>query len=241
MLNSLIGSKNIYQDFCNLARKYPEVLKCIPILIAVRSNEIAITEDGDTHTFNFKKPNYLIEEYAHFMKSIGLFDMISNHITNNLYDYALGIETGLDSNGRKNRGGHLMEDLVEKYLKKTGKTIHKEMYLKEIEKKYGLDLSAISNNGGSTKRFDYVLEGNDCIYGIEVNFYAGGGSKLNETARSYKMIAEESANLKHFKFVWITDGKGWISAKGNLKETFDLMEHIYCIKELEKGILKKLF
>ena len=240
MLNSLIGSKNIYNDFCNLAGKYPEVLKCIPILIAVRSNEISITEDDNSHVFNFKKPNYSIEEYAHFMNSIGLFDMISNHITNNLYDYALGIETGLDSNGRKNRGGHLMEDLVEKYLRKTGKTIHKEKYLEEIERKYGLDLSAISNNGGSTKRFDFILEGEDCVYGIEVNFYAGGGSKLNETARSYKMIAEESANLKYFKFVWITDGKGWLSAKGNLKETFDVMEHIYCIKELEEHVLEKL-
>ncbi|MDO5837558.1 MAG: type II restriction endonuclease [Methanomassiliicoccales archaeon] len=240
MLNSLIGSKNIRQEFCNLVRKYPEVLKCIPILIAVRSNEISITEEGENLNFNFKEPNYTIEQYAQFMDNIGLFEMMGNHITNNLYDYVLGIETGLDSNGRKNRGGHVMEDLVEKYLKKTGKKVYKEMYLEEIERRFGLDLSTISNNGSSTKRFDFVLEGENCVYGIEVNFYTGGGSKLNETARSYKMLAEEAAGLENFKFVWITDGKGWFTTKGNLKETFDTMEHIYCIKDLEESALNRL-
>ncbi len=240
ILNSLIGSKNIRQEFCNLARRYPEILTCIPLLIAVRTSEISITDEGKSFDYNFKKPNYTVEQYAEFMDRVGLFDMMSNHITNNLYDYALGIETGLDSNGRKNRGGHLMEDLVEKYLRKTGKTYHKEMYLEEVEKRYGLDLSTISNNGGSTKRFDFILEGKGCVYGIEVNFYTGGGSKLNETARSYKMLAEEANTLKGFKFVWITDGKGWHTTKGNLKETFDVMEHIYCIKELQESVLDEL-
>ncbi len=78
------------------------------------------------------------------------------------------------------------------------------------------------------------------MYGIEVNFYTGGGSKLNETARSYKMLAEEAAGLENFKFVWITDGKGWFTTKGNLKETFDTMEHIYCIKDLEESALNRL-
>lgn len=143
LLNSLIGSKKIRQDFIALLKKYPDVIKCIPILIAVRSEEIKIFDSGKQLNFNFKSPNYSIEEYADFMEKIGLFDMISNRITNSLYDYVLGVETGLDSNGRKNRGGHLMEDLVEKYLKKTGKEYFKEMTKEEIEKKYGIDLSSL--------------------------------------------------------------------------------------------------
>ena len=240
IMNSLIGSNNIHEEFIELVKKYPSVLKCIPLLIAVRSKEIPIVEENGSFNYNFYKPNYSAEQYAVFMEKTGLFDIISNHLTNNLYDYAMGVEAGLDSNGRKNRGGHLMEDLVEEYIKKTGRRYYKEMYLEEIEQKYGMDLSVLSNKGDATKRFDFVIEGEERIYAVEVNFYTGGGSKLNETARSYKMIAEESEQLKHFSFVWVTDGKGWISARGNLKETFDVMEHIYSINELEKGALYQL-
>ena len=118
ILNSLIGSNNIETDFENLINKYPETLKCIPLLLAVRSNEIyAIDGDGD-YTYNFKNPNLSVEQYKVFMRKTGLFDLIENHIVNNLVDYATGVETGLDSNGRKNRGGHLMENLVESFIKK---------------------------------------------------------------------------------------------------------------------------
>ena len=120
ILNSLIGSNNIETDFENLINKYPETLKCIPLLLAVRSNEIyAIDGDGD-YTYNFKNPNLSVEQYKVFMRKTGLFDLIENHIVNNLVDYATGVETGLDSNGRKNRGGHLMEDLVESFIQKAG-------------------------------------------------------------------------------------------------------------------------
>lgn len=120
ILNSLIGSNNIEADFENLINKYPETLKCIPLLLAVRSNEIyAIDGDGD-YTYNFKNPNLSVEQYEVFMRKTGLFDLIENHIVNNLVDYATGVETGLDSNGRKNRGGHLMETLVESFIQKAG-------------------------------------------------------------------------------------------------------------------------
>jgi len=128
-----------------------------------------------------------------FMRKTGLFDLLENHIINNLVDYVTGVETGLDSNGRKNRGGHLMEDLVESFIVKAGyekdKTYFKEMYIHEITEKWSIDLSAISNQGKAEKRFDFVIKTDKVIYGIETNFYASGGSKLNETARSYKQIA----------------------------------------------------
>lgn len=244
ILNSLIGSKNIEDDFKNIITKYPESLKCIPILLAVRANEIyAIDGDGD-FTYNFKNANYDIEQYVVFMRKTGLFDLLENHIINNLVDYVTGVETGLDSNGRKNRGGHLMEDLVESFIVKAGyeknKNYFKEMYIHEITEKWGIDLSAISNSGKMEKRFDFVIKTDKMIYGIETNFYASGGSKLNETARSYKQIAQEAATIDGFEFVWFTDVSGWTSARHNLEETFDVMEHIYSIDDLENGVIQEM-
>lgn len=245
ILNSLIGSKNIEKDFENIVKRYPETLSCIPLLLAVRGNEIYAQDDEGAFLYNFKKMNYSLEQYKAFMRKTGLFDMIAYHLVNNLVDYAFGVETGLDSNGRKNRGGHQMEDLVEKYIKATGFTkdanYFKEMYLVDIEKKWGIDLSSISNQGKAAKRFDYVIKTNNMIYAIETNFYSGGGSKLNETARSYKMLSQEADTIEGFTFVWFTDGIGWKSARGNLQETFDVMEHIYSIDDMEKGIMKQIF
>ncbi len=167
--------------------------------------------------------------------------MLENHLISNLFDYVTGVEVGLGSNGRKNRGGHQMEDLVESYLKKARVEYYKEMYLTEIESKWAVDLSAISAEGTSTKRWDFVVKTSNHIYVIETNFYTSGGSKLNETSRSYKMIAEESKSINGFSFVWITDGGGWVSARRNLEETFNVLENLYNITDMENGIFTTLF
>ena len=246
MMNSLIGSENIEKDFEDLVHKYPEVLKCIPTLLAVRQTEIIVLDDdGNKFEYNFKKMNYDVSQYKVFMKETGLFNLLQKHLVNNLYDYVLGVECGLNSNARKNRGGHLMEDVVERFIQKAGfrkdETYFKEMYLQDIERKWKLDMSFISNKNQATKRFDFVIKTDKCIYGIETNFYASGGSKLNETARSYKMLAEESKKVVGFEFVWFTDGMGWISARNNLRETFDNMEHIYNIADMKNGVIKEKF
>ena len=243
IMNSLIGSKNIEQDFDNLFKKYPEIRKCLPLLIAVRENEIKVIDEGEKLKYNFKTIDD-IDLLKRFMRKTGLFDLISNHLVNNLVDYATGVEVGLGSNGRKNRGGHLMEDVLQGYIEKAGfvknQTYFKEMYLSDIEKKWNIDLSKLSNLGKVAKRFDYVVKTKNCIYAFETNFYSSNGSKLNETARSYKMIAEESKNIKGFAFVWITDGLGWQGAKNNLEETFDVVDNIFNLKELEQGKLKEI-
>lgn len=250
ILNSLIGVPNIEEEFENLIRKYPDVLKCIPLLLAVREKEIYCQDEkgGQTYKFTPKqmRPKELEpEKYAYFMEHTGLFDLLKNHIIRDLVDYVTGVETGLDSNGRKNRGGHLMEDLVEGYIKKAGfvkdKTYFKEMYIHQIAEKWGLELSAISNQGKMEKRFDFVVKTGKMVYGIETNFYGSQGSKLNETARSYKTLALEANAIQGFTFVWFTDGKGWSKAKHNLEETFDVMEHIYSIQDMENGIMSEVF
>jgi dpnII restriction endonuclease len=244
ILNSLIGSKNIEEEFQNILVKYPETLECIPLLLAVRSREIFVKDEINEYLFKFDKMVYSMKDYIKFMKESGLFDLLQNHIINNLYDYVLGIEVGLDSNGRKNRGGHLMENLVESYIIKAGykKDVNyfKEMYLKDIENKWNLNLSEMSGHNTSTKRFDFVIKTDKQVYVIETNFYSSGGSKLNETARSYKMLAQESKKVEGVTFVWFTDGTGWNSARKNLEETFNELETMYNIDDLENGILENL-
>ena len=244
ILNSLIGSKNIKNDFNKIIKDYPRTVKCIPILLAVRANEIYASDKQSSFLYDFSDFNLQASQYEEFMSKSGLFDLLEKHLVSNLVDYVTGVETGLDSNGRKNRGGHLMENLVEYHIQKAGfekdKNYFKEMYIHEIIKNWKINLSAISNKGKMEKRFDFVIKTDKQIYVIETNFYTGGGSKLNETARSYKTLAQEIDTIDGVTFVWFTDGKGWISARNNLEETFDVMEHIYNINDMENGIIEKI-
>lgn len=245
ILNGLIGQENIEDEFRRIVGKYPEVLNAIPILIAKREKEIIINAADRQYVFNFKKPNYSVDEYITFMNNTGLFELMKTHIIHSLMDYVMGVEVGMDTNGRKARTGDAMEDLVEAYIVKAGfvkdKSYFKELTLSAIEKKWGIDLSNISNTGKTEKRFDFVIKTDRTIYGIETNFYNTQGSKPNETARSYKTIALEAKDVAGFKFVWFTDGKGWKPSRSNLEEAFEVMEHIYNIKDLENGIITEVF
>ena len=245
ILNTLIGSRTIEDDFKRIVKQYPEVLKVVPILLAKRETEIKIQDPTGNYVFDFVKMDYSIDQYALFMRNSGLFELLQNHIINNLVDYVLGIEVGMDTNGRKNRTGHVMEDLVESYLIKAGfkkgETYFKEMWASDVEKQFGIDLSKLRNDGKAEKRFDFVFVGAlGTVYACECNFYGSGGSKLNETARSYKTLFEESKDIDGFQFVWFTDGNGWESAKHNLEETFDIAENIFNLKDLEDGAIERL-
>ncbi len=241
LLNSLIGSSDIESEFRELLSRFPTVICAVPILLAKREMEIYARDSEGGGVYRFDSLLQGVDDYCIFMRKTGLFYLMSKHLMNNLYDYVLGVETGLDSNGRKNRGGHLMEDLVEGYLKRAGVSYCKEMYASEVKSRWGVDLSALTNTGRTEKRFDFVVKGQNAVYAIETNFYGSGGSKLNETARSYKMLAIESQSIQNFKFVWFTDGAGWRSAKQNLRETFDVLPTLFNIKELEDGIAERLF
>ena len=246
ILNTLIGSKNIREDFMRLVKLYPETLSCIPILLAIRSPHIHVMDEQGQMTYVFSSTSDItLEQYASFMEKTGLFSLLSEHIIRDLTDYVTGVETGLDSNGRKNRGGHAMENLVEKYLQKAGfmkgDTYFKEMNISDIVERFGIDMSLVSNDGKTEKRFDFVVKTQAQLYVIETNFYASSGSKLNETARSYKTLTNEIKNILGVTFVWFTDGEGWKDARHNLEETFDVLDNLYNINDLENGIVQKLF
>ena len=229
ILNSLINSKNIREDFKKLLLEYPQILKVIPLLIAKRTTDVIIINDTvQKYYYNFKKMNYL-------------------------YDYILGVEVGLDTNTRKNRTGKAMETLVESYILQSG-FVKEKNYFTQVSKNrlkedFNIDLSNLkideifksSKKEKSEKKFDFVVKTEQKYYLIETNFYTTQGSKLNETARSYKELALEFKDLDNIDFVWITDGKGWQTTKKNLQETFNILDNIYNINDMENGILTKLF
>jgi type II restriction enzyme len=243
LLNTLVGKKNQEEEFKSLINKYPDVLKCIPSLLAMREMEISATDDKGYICYDFNKPNVSINQYCYFMRETGLFELLSSHLINSVPDYIIGIETGMNTNARKNRGGDLMEDLVEKYIRSLGFTkdvdYFKEMRTDDCERRFGIDFSSMTNNNKAVKRFDFVVKHHGVVFGIETNCYGSSGSKLNEVARSYKELFSESQMVNGFEFIWITDGEGWIAARPNLQETFDAFDNVYNIHDMKSGFLDK--
>ena len=220
ILNYLIGKQNIEESVNDIWKRDSSAFNVMDILIAVRDDgrKKVIDSLGDCVLLKqlFTSPDRVVE----YLNETGLADLFRSNRIKDLVDYVFGIETGLDSNARKNRSGHIMEDTVQAILEETGMTYRKEVY--------SSDYPALSEVlGEDEKRFDFVVETPNKVYLIEVNFYSGGGSKLNEVARSYSDIAPKINSVKGYEFVWITDGIGWESARNKLQEAFSIIPSIY--------------
>ncbi|MBU1093343.1 MAG: type II restriction endonuclease [Firmicutes bacterium] len=246
ILNSLVGSENIEKDFLDIINEYPKTLKVIPLLLAIRKNgnKVPIIDEVPI-MFEFNNRTLSDAMYLKFMRESGLFNLLELSKIRNLFDYVTGVEVGLDSNARKNRTGTAMENIVENFIQKTKHIEYsKETNKKEIKEKYNIDLDDYLKSEESLKvaekRFDFVIKTENQVFVIETNFYSGGGSKLNETARSFKSLGLDIKNNTELTFIWITDGVGWITAKNNLRETYDVLEHLYTLTDLENGVLKQI-
>ena len=229
MLNSLIGSTNLRASVETIWNRDKTAFNVMDILIAVRN-------EGKKKVLNSLGECVVLDTLFHsidgvmeFLTDTGLADVFQTQKITNLVDYVFGVETGLDSNARKNRSGHVMEDVVADLFADNGITYRKEVYSSEWS-----DLTQAL--GEDEKRFDYVVETPNKIYLIEVNFYSGGGSKLNEVARAYSEIAPKINAVDGFEFVWITDGIGWNSAKNKLQEAFYTIPSIYNLTSIEEFI-----
>lgn len=218
-LNYLIGQDDIDAAIRRLWEENSSVFNILEILIAVRTSDKkkAIMSDGNIKLINtlFESVEGVIE-YIH---GTGLDKVFKNKQIKNLVDYVFGVETGLDTNARKNRSGHLMERQVADIFENAGISYRQEVYSTEYP-----ELAVL---GEDKKRFDFVIETNCNKYLIEVNFYSGGGSKLNEVARAYSELSPKINAVDGFKFVWVTDGIGWESAKNKLEEAFHTIPNIY--------------
>ena len=252
ILNSLLGKSNIEQEFISLIKEYPNIRKALPLLIAVRKNKLndtpiitdikSLVPENKIYIFYDEIDDNIVDELLIFFRNSGLKDIFENRYIKNLVDYASGVEVGFDTNARKNRTGILMENIVLKYLENFCDQ-HKEFsYIEQATQKrileyfdYKIDIDK------NSRRFDFALFNNSAnkLYLIEVNFYSGGGSKLKATAGEYQYL-NDFVKSQGIEFVWITDGKGWLSALNPLEETFNHNDYVINLHMLKKGILEKI-
>ena len=225
-LNYLIGKEDLKKAVEELYKENKSVFQVLDILIAVRDSKKVINENGDIVLLEtyFETPEKIVE----YIEKTGLADIFKNKNISNLVDYVFGVEVGLDTNARKNRGGTNMEKAVASVFDKAGITYKTQVNIAEF--------SDIKSLGDDVKVFDFAIKTRAKTYLIETNFYNGGGSKLNETARAYSDVAPKINQYDNFEFVWITDGQGWFSAKNKLQEAYNIIPSMYNLATLERFI-----
>jgi len=251
ILNSLIGSNNLEKDFINLIQKYPGIIKVFPILIAVRESKLEILRDYKKLSLNYDVFNFetdkVIDEaeaknYLKFIKKSGLIRLFKNKKIKNFVDYVFGVEAGLDSNGRKNRGGVLMEDIVATFIMNFTKKNPYLQYINQasaskIKDVWGIDVKV----NKSSRRYDFAIfnSKNKKLFLVETNFYNGGGSKLKSVCGEFKTLFDDLKN-QGINLIWITDGIGWKTTKRPLEEAFNKLDYLFNLEMLEDGILNEL-
>lgn len=252
ILNYLIGKENIEAEFILLIDEYPNVRKALLLLIAVRKDKLTdtpIITDMDTlipenkkHIFYDPLNDSIKSELLIFFRETGLKDIFENKYVKNLVDYCFGVEVGFDTNARKNRTGTLMEDIVSSYFDEFCRENSNFFYIeqatqKRIKDTFNYDIHIDKNS----RRFDFALFNNESnkIYLIEVNYYSGGGSKLRATAGEYQYL-NDFIKSQNIDFIWITDGKGWMTALNPLEETFNHNDYVINLNMIRNGILENI-
>ena len=245
LMNSLIGSKNIEKDFIELIKTYPESLRVIPILLAIRDLQFPViidffdVEKGIKNMdFNKKRGSKLSDEdvdgYLQFMKKSGLFVIFNS--TKNLYDYVLGVEVGMDTNARKNRSGEAMEQLIKPVIEAASKEIGAKCLFQKAFKTVGLHgrfPASLAN-----RKTDFIVYKGNKFVNIEVNYYSGAGSKPEEIVDSY-INRKNELEANGWKFIWITDGNVWKGSESQLTKAFQNMDYIFNINFSNQGLLKE--
>lgn len=242
LLNTLIGEVNIEKAARELLAQYPDVIKIVPALLACRDKNICVLKNkkllDSINRFDFGK-KMTAEAGVIFLKESGFLDLLSDRTIKSIPDYFIGVEVGLDSNGRKSRSGSLMEELAEFFIKDICQR-NKYEYIAQatsdkIYNKWGKKITV----NKSSKRIDFAINTPHKLYLIETNFYGGGGSKLKSTAGEYADIYHQWTNDGH-QFIWITDGYGWRTAKRPLRDTFDSTDYILNVDMVQKGVLEHI-
>ena len=228
-LNYLIGKDNLEEAINDLYEENPKVFEVLDILIAVRNKNAKTLDNTGKITLlesYFTSPKGILE----YICETGLAEVFKNKEISNLVDYVFGIEVGLDTNARKNRGGDNISKAVSLLFDR-----EEIYYKKEVNSTLFLDIESL---GVDVKRFDFVIKTRKKTYLIETNFYNTGGSKLNEVARAYSEVAPKINQYENYEFVWITDGQGWLSAKNKLEEAYNIIPSVYNLTTLSEFVEK---
>lgn len=225
-LNYLLGKKDLRAAVTALYEENPKTFEVLDILVAVRKSDKKKVLDANYDPKLVEKYFTDIDGICQFIKKTGLAEVFASKKITNLVDYVFGVEVGLDTNARKNRGGDIMANAVAQKFTDAGIKFRREVYSTEFP-----EITAL---GADLKRFDFVIHTQDKIYLIEANFYNGGGSKLNEVARAYSELAPKINQYEHYEFVWITDGQGWHSAKSKLEEAYTIIPRVYNLTSINE-------
>lgn len=245
LLNYLIGKPNLKEEATKLIKEYPNVIRAIPALLAVRDSTVDVLIDSkkfEYKYFDFKDVDFETstpEDYADFIISSGLGELLIDKKIKNLVDYTTGVEVGLDSNGRKNRGGTLMESLVEDFVAETCTNLGLEFMAQATAKKIKDQWNIAVEVDKSSRQIDFAINNKGKLYFIECNFYGGGGSKLKSTATEY-IEMNRYWNKQGIEFIWITDGAGWKSTLKPLREYFDKADYLLNLEMLKENVLVKI-
>lgn len=242
-LNYLLGKENLKEEFKKLYSSNPDIVKALPVLLAVRENKLEVFDKvtKNSEFFDFSGTEKDSEKYYEYLEKSGLARLFQKDGVKNLVDYVMGVEVGLDSNGRKNRGGSLMEEIVESFISelcnKNGFEYLSQARATAIKSKWGVDVKVDK----SERSFDFAVFNpkNKKVKLFEVNFYNGGGSKLKAVCGEFKSLYTELKD-QNIDFIWITDGLGWFTTKRPLEETYNHNEYVFNLNMLEAGILNKL-
>lgn len=242
-LNYLLGKENLKEEFKKLYSSNPDVVKALPVLLAVRDNKLEVFDKATKNSefFDFSGTETDSDKYYEFLEKSGLAQLFKKDGVKNLVDYVTGVEVGLDSNGRKNRGGTLMEEIVESFISelcnKNGFEYLSQARSTVIKSKWGVDVKVDK----SERSFDFAVFNpkNKQIKLFEVNFYNGGGSKLKAVCGEFKSLYTELKE-QNIDFIWVTDGLGWFTTKRPLEETYNHNEYVFNLNMLEAGVLEKL-
>ena len=227
-LNYLIGKDDMERCVNEIWQRDSKVFEVIGILIAVRDDGKKPVVDSHGKVVLMKSYFESSNKVVEFLQETGLALLLQSRRIKNLVDYVFGIETGLDTNARKNRSGHIMENRVAQLFIDAGISFRQEVYSSEFP-----ELEVL---GTDEKRFDFYIETQKKKYLVEVNFYSSGGSKLNEVARAYTELAPKVNSLADFEFVWITDGVGWKSARNKLEEAYNTIPSVYNLTSIDSFI-----
>jgi len=242
-LNYLLGKQNLKGEFIKLYSSNPDIIKALPVLLAVREGNLEIFDliTKESEFYNFSTDNLPAEIWFDFIEKSGLIRLFKEDGIKNLVDYVIGVEVGLDSNGRKNRGGKLMEKITEAFISdftmKNGLQYLSQANAKKIHEHWGIDIVVDK----SSRSFDFAVYNpkNKKVKLFETNFYNGGGSKLKAVCGEFRTLFNELKE-QDIDFVWITDGLGWQTTKRPLEETYNHNEYVFNLSMLENNILSAL-
>lgn len=245
ILNTLIGKKDIDNILRELIAKYPEIVHTIPLLLACKGKTtIEVLDNNLFKEYKFatkqKYSDQEVNNIIEFMSKSGLFDILQNKNIKDVKDYCFGVEVGVDTNGRKNRSGKIMEGIVEDYLTELNKNRNLPFIVQATQKKIFDKFQIEIPVDKSSRRFDFAVKTKNKLYLIEVNYYSGGGSKLKAVAGEFISVNNLLSNNNNIGFIWITEGMGWYTAKQPLRETFDKIDHTINLNMIENGILEEI-